>query len=271
MKMLNLGCGNRFHSDWINLDMSISDDSVIEHNLLEPLPFDAGFADAVYHSHVLEHFPKAKAKKFLADCFRVLRSGGILRVAIPDLEQIARLYLQNLEAALNNKHENAASNYDWIMLELYDQTVRDQSGGEMGIYLTQKQLPNKKFILDRLGAEAKSIFGRVEHDRGHSNSRKKSFLRRIRRFKLRSFLKNLVLTDAEKDSIRIGEFRLGGEVHQWMYDRFSLGRLLKDVGFSSIEVVDAFTSQIPNWKSYELDSQEGIIHKPDSLFVEAIK
>jgi hypothetical protein len=69
----------------------------------------------------------------------------------------------------------------------------------------------------------------------------------------------------------IGKFRLGGEIHQWMYDRYSLSKLLVDVGFTQVEIKDAFTSRIPNWASYQLESKNGIIYKPDSLFMEAIK
>jgi hypothetical protein len=35
---------------------------------------------------------------------------------------------------------------------------------------------------------------------------------------------------------KIGSFRLGGEIHMWMYDRFSHSRLLREVGFEDIEV-----------------------------------
>ena len=74
-----------------------------------------------------------------------------------------------------------------------------------------------------------------------------------------------------KNEAAIGKFRLGGEIHQWMYDKYSLAVLLKESGFSDPIVVDACTSKIDAWNSYELDSQNGIVFKPDSLFMEAVK
>jgi len=68
--------------------------------LRQPIPLADGCCAAVYHSHVLEHFPRDEAPGFLSECYRLLRTGGILRVVVPDLETIARLYLQNLEGAL---------------------------------------------------------------------------------------------------------------------------------------------------------------------------
>ena len=91
--LLNLGCGASFHPDWLNVDLVAADPSVLVHNLREPLPFgDQSFA-AVYHSHVLEHLPRERALPFIRECYRVLRAGGFLRVAVPDLERIATLEL----------------------------------------------------------------------------------------------------------------------------------------------------------------------------------
>ena len=57
----------------------------------------------------------------------------------------------------------------------------------------------------------------------------------------------------------------------WMYDRFSLSRLLRQVGFDGIRKLDPFTSDIPDWSRYELDVKEGLPFDPASLFMEARK
>src|SRR5262245_1221859 len=90
---LNIGCGARFHPAWINLDLAPQHPSILQHDVTLPLPFPAEGFDAVYHAHVLEHLPRERARFCLSECARVLRPGGILRVVVPDLEQIARLYL----------------------------------------------------------------------------------------------------------------------------------------------------------------------------------
>jgi hypothetical protein len=70
----------------------------------------------------------------------------------------------------------------------------------------------------------------------------------------------------------IGEFRLSGEVHHWMYDRFSLKELMENVGFSEIRVMRPGESRIPGWGEFLLEiGPDGSVHKPDSLIVEGIK
>ncbi len=70
---------------------------------------------------------------------------------------------------------------------------------------------------------------------------------------------------------KLGRFRLGGEIHQWMYDKYSLRKLLSENGFSQFEIMTAFTSKLPGWSNYELDGSQGKIRKPDSLFVEGVR
>jgi len=61
-------------------------------DLRRGIPFQRTF-DGVYHSHVLEHLDREDAPGFLAEWFRVVKPGGILRVVVPDFELLARSYL----------------------------------------------------------------------------------------------------------------------------------------------------------------------------------
>lgn len=98
MRYLNLGCGSRFHRSWINLDMNPSDPCVRMCDLTKGIPFSDESFEVVYHSHVLEHFPKDKAFGFMQECHRILGRGGVIRVVVPDLEQIAKNVLKCLRA-----------------------------------------------------------------------------------------------------------------------------------------------------------------------------
>ncbi len=252
-RLLNLGCGTNFHPQWTNIDFTSTGKDVIAHNLLNGIPAEDESYDVIYHSHVLEHFPKDKAENFLQECFRVLKPGGLIRIAIPDLEQIARLYIEKLEQAANGNNE-AENDYDWMMLELFDQTVRNQSGGDMQQYLGSDNLNNLDFIRQRIGIYADSIRNSCLNARKHGK-----------------IPANNNLETTPENLARIGAFRMGGEVHQWMYDRFSLQRLLKHAGFSHIATVSAYESSFSDFPSYNLDVRNGNIIKADSLFIEAIK
>ncbi len=251
-KLLNLGCGKRYDPSWINLDFKSDTPEVIAHDLTKGIPFDSAAFEAVYHSHLLEHFTKDYAPQFLAECFRILKLGGIIRIVVPDLENIVRMYILLLEKSLKGD-EAAQERYECIMLELFDQMVRNTSGGAMLDYWRQNPMPAEDFVIERLGSEVKDTIARI---RANPLSRKQASTR----------------PRETLDPNVIGKFRLSGEVHQWMYDRYSLGKLLQEVGFESIQVCRPDESQIPDFNSYHLDIEpDGSVRKPDSLFIEAKK
>lgn len=276
MKRLNLGCGNSYHEEWTNIDFVSRSKHVVAHNLLKGIPFEDNLFDMVYHSHVLEHFEKASAFIFLEECFRVLKSGGIIRVAVPDLEQIAKAYLHNLDDALNGD-EMAKHNYEWIKLELLDQMVRNKSGGTMLEYLSRPQLINESYVYERLGNEARHIREALSKKTDakpalqKSTTLKKRLKILLSRFKPLFSKRESALSATDSAALSIGRFRLQGEVHQWMYDRYSLKVLLEQAGFIDIKVCDAFNSVQEGWERFELDTIDGAVRKPDSLFMEAKK
>ncbi len=271
---LNLGCGATFNANWTNVDFVSTGKDVIAHNLLAGVPFEPNTFEVVYHSHVLEHFPKNKAKHFIKECYRVLKPGGVIRIAIPDLERIVKNYLMYLEASLNNEPQ-AAQKYEWSMLELYDQVVRTESGGEMIAFIKDESKNCDDFLLERNGHEVQLIMDNLRTKEAtvseplevKPKSRNLPFniIPRIKEKLKRWLLKE------DYALLNIAQFRNGGEIHQWMYDRYSLKLLLQSCGFTDITVVTAFTSSIPNWKMYELDGKKGKVRKPDSLFIEAKK
>jgi predicted SAM-dependent methyltransferase len=258
-RMLNLGCGNRFHQEWINIDFTSSSEYVRAYNLLKGIPYPNNFFDVVYHNNLLEHFQKNDGERFIQECFRVLKFQGIIRIVVPDLENIVRCYLNELENALAGD-KSAEYNYDWIMLEMYDQTIRNYSGGAMADYLQQQELKNEEFIFQRCGNVVKDI--RKAYLSGPPIIPLKRKIKRI----LKKMLSRIV-----GEAYVIGRFRLQGEIHQWMYDRFSLQRLLLNTGFSNIEIKSPYESNIPDWQCYELDANDNVIHAPNALYIEAKK
>lgn len=275
MKFLNLGCGSHYsnNEEWTNIDFASAKTNVIGHNLLNKLPFLDNSFDLVYHSHVLEHFSKEDGAKFVAECMRVLKPGGTLRIAIPDLERMVKKYLSFIEKGLQNPDDELNRvNYEWILIEMYDQTVRNYSGGRMAEYLGTENILNENFVYERIGLEGKNLREKL------LKSQKKSIfnpsgISNNKETGIKSLLKNYLIKrwGIDMKAQEIGKFRLGGEVHQWMYDRYSLFHLLQLKGGNNIQIKTAFTSNINNWADYELDGKAPIARKPDSLFIEAIK
>ena len=274
MKFLNLGCGYKFvkAEEWLNADMLSVGDDVIKCNFLNGIPFESERFDLVYHSHVLEHFAKADAGKFIAECYRILKPDGFIRIALPNLEVIAKEYLKNLERSVSGEF-NASNDYDWMMLELYDQTVRNKMGGNMMNYLVQETIPNEQYVFNRIGEGGKKWRAEYTASANGAVTKSSSVLQKIIKQPslivkgLKHLLIRLLLSKKDFRYYTAGRFRFGGEIHQWMYDRYSAGRLLKNAGFKDIVVRNAVTSYIDKWADYKLDDTS----ENASLFIEAIK
>jgi predicted SAM-dependent methyltransferase len=271
---LNVGCGARFHSDWVNVDIRATSPEVVEHDMRSGLPFESGAFLACYHSHVLEHFEPSQGARLLAECARVLAPGGVLRVVVPDLEGIARAYLTTLERA-EAGYPGAEHDHTWMTIELLDQSVRQRSGGAMADYLRLASLPNREFVAERMGMEAEGWWAppAAAAVRGVRRLNGAALRRATRRLtdRLRTRAIRTLFGDDTSKAYELGAFREAGEIHQWMYDRNSLRAALLRSGFHEIRVTDAFESWIPDFGRFELDAIEGRVRKPDSLFMEARK
>ena len=275
-KMLNIGCGATYHPEWINLDVASADSNVLAVDINSGLPFSSEFATICYSSHVLEHLDKAGARNLIAECYRVLKHGGVIRLVVPDLEAMAREYLRILEAVTSGDASRELD-YDWIMLELYDQTVRNTSGGDMASFLADLGDKDRLFVRSRIGAEAEGFWApkRVlpRAYQLYDLVKKISLVKllKLSREKLASWLVYLIAGKPAYKSFKMAEFRASGEVHQWMYDRYSLKRLLENAGFVNVKICTANESRIPVYERYSLDVLSGIVRKPDSLYIEGSK
>ncbi len=91
---INIGAGDWSCKGWINLDHSSGwysgyqrKTKYIEYDIRKDrLPFEDASVDSIYCSHVVEHIENEYVDLLFNECFRVLKKGGILRVACPDAE-----------------------------------------------------------------------------------------------------------------------------------------------------------------------------------------
>ena len=70
----------------------LTDHRFVHHRLDYGVPFESDSVDYLYSSHMLEHLYYDDAKRLLADMFRVLKPGGRLRLAVPDLDHAIALF-----------------------------------------------------------------------------------------------------------------------------------------------------------------------------------
>lgn len=278
---VNIGCGVVWHPEWVNLDMHPVSSEVHLWNAEDGLPFEDGTVDGCYASHLLEHLSREDARSLLLECRRALRSGAILRLAVPDLEVIAREYLHVLGRAQTGDPA-AVKQYEWITLELLDQLVRVESGGEMGRYLRNQAPHNTDYVTGRIGSEATPYFRQDvqnqdeshephHHSWSHSSGQRLQLTVTALQERIVTGVCRLLLGRRGRSAVQQGLFRTSGECHRWMYDQFSLKQLLEQCGFSDVRRCTAFESMMDRFDSYHLDVVNGEVRKPDSLFMEAVK
>ena len=121
--MINLGCGARWMPTWRNLDggswakrqwlralravravppvdrvlpaklRQYPRDVVVWDMCRLPLPFATGSASVIFSQYSFEYMQRSEMQACLADCRRILRPGGLIRLCQTDIAQIVARYL----------------------------------------------------------------------------------------------------------------------------------------------------------------------------------
>lgn len=78
--------------------------NVLYGDIVKGLPLKKDSCDLLYCSHVLEHLSLLDFRISIQNSFSILKPGGIFRLVMPDLEQMAKSYIKGLE---NNDSSNA--------------------------------------------------------------------------------------------------------------------------------------------------------------------
>lgn len=94
--LLHLGSGPDRRPGWINVDLYFPAELCLD--LTRPLPLPDGCVDAIYSQHFVEHLTQPQTFALLQECARVLKPGGWLRVATPDLAQCVQRWQQHSQA-----------------------------------------------------------------------------------------------------------------------------------------------------------------------------
>lgn len=123
---VNIGCGMSPTPGWLNFDNSPSvrlakypllikilcalnilrstqldfihfcqDSQITWADVTKHIPLSNHSVEVIYSSHMLEHLDRNEVLLFLKEAKRILIKGGILRLAIPDLNKLITSYVQN--------------------------------------------------------------------------------------------------------------------------------------------------------------------------------
>ena len=89
---LHVGCGRVYIPGFLHIDIQPAPhiDMVAEADNLEEIADDT--VELLYACHILEHFDRWHYKRALAEWFRVLKLGGVLRLSVPDFAACVTVY-----------------------------------------------------------------------------------------------------------------------------------------------------------------------------------
>ena len=155
---LNIGAGTYEIDNFLSLDIYTDhyyknkEDFLrkrIEYNIrTDKLPFNESTVDNIYISHVIEHIEDEFVLSFFAESYRVLKKGGILRVACPEsdfLYQVSQFrndYWNWRIESLNNKKRYQTN---WENITQYD------------YLLTELSTPNMRFYKNKIADQVKEL------------------------------------------------------------------------------------------------------------------
>jgi hypothetical protein len=109
VKRLNWGCGEHVADGWINSD--VKDEPAIDlvADIRNGLPLEPGSIDHAVGIHVLPEFSYPELVPVLEELRRVLKPGGTLRLALPDLRRGIDAYLREDEGYFKIGEDEVAS------------------------------------------------------------------------------------------------------------------------------------------------------------------
>ena len=109
MQRLNLGCGPHPAEGWVNADVKPAAGVQLVGDIRDGLQLPDGSMDVVVAIHFLQDLPWPDIPKALAEMRRVLKPGGTLRLALPDLDRAIDAYRREDAAYFHVPDEDARS------------------------------------------------------------------------------------------------------------------------------------------------------------------
>lgn len=89
---LHLGSGKRYLEGYTHVDLSNYPHIDFRQSIDNLYNFEDESVDEIYASHVFEYFDRDKALEVLHDWRRVLKTGGLLRLAVPNFDALIEVY-----------------------------------------------------------------------------------------------------------------------------------------------------------------------------------
>lgn len=91
VRKIQIGCGTNFLEGWLNTDLKFSDKILfLDAGAIFPLESDS--FDFIFSEHMFEHLKVEQQLNMLSESYRILKKGGIMRIATPNLDFLFKIY-----------------------------------------------------------------------------------------------------------------------------------------------------------------------------------
>jgi predicted SAM-dependent methyltransferase len=95
VRKLQIGCHHHVLSGWLNTDLHPQAPGAVFLDATKKFPFQDDTFDYIFSEHQLEHITFSEGSLMLEECFRVLKPGGKIRIAVPSLDFLLDLFSEN--------------------------------------------------------------------------------------------------------------------------------------------------------------------------------
>jgi predicted SAM-dependent methyltransferase len=138
MIKLNLGSGKQKLKGYENIDLMYGTGAY-------PLQYDLESVDEIRASHILEHFGKHEVQKVLKNWVDKLRPGGVLKIAVPDFDKIAKAYVdqQKMDHSPNDYIMGGQTDENDFHKSMFNETILTkllESAGLQDIQVWESQI-----------------------------------------------------------------------------------------------------------------------------------
>jgi predicted SAM-dependent methyltransferase len=150
-RKLNLGSGENVLEGWLNTDLLPLDTRVTFLDATHKFPFDDNTFDYIFSEHMIEHVSYDECSFILQECYRVLKPGGVIRIATPNIRFLVDLFKEK-KSDTQERYIQWAVNTYFPKSDIYSETIVVNNffynwGHQFiyDIYMLKKVLKDAKF------------------------------------------------------------------------------------------------------------------------------
>lgn len=171
---LDLGAADDGLEGFVSLDFFTNHAASYGADLRFPLMIDDAVFDGIFTEHTLEHLSYEEVSRLLAECLRILKPGGRIRVIVPDVSIVAESYVRKDDhffrefeiAMLAPRGRTLQTRMEALSFELQENGHRSAWDFEtMRLFLGRAGFADIARVSFREGADAKLLCDRDNHGR----------------------------------------------------------------------------------------------------------